>query len=140
MRRALATTAALLLVGCAQLPPSPADLQAKRFETVPDKAVIYVVRQPMDSWEPGGLLIDTGETVTLFPHTYYRWEVPPGTRRIEGTGPWNVYLTFRVEPGRIYFLRHTVFGTRRTGPQLGALTPVDERLGRELVLGSELVR
>jgi hypothetical protein len=140
MRHVVVTIAALLLFGCAQLPPTPEDLQAKRFEAVPDKAVIYVVRQPMDSWEPGGLLIDTGETVTLFPQTYYRWEVAPGSRRIEGTGPWNVSLTLDVQPGRIYFLRHTVFGTRRTGPTLGALSPVGEELGRQLVMRSEMVR
>jgi hypothetical protein len=30
---------ALLLAGCAQLPPSPEDLQAKTFQVPPDKSV-----------------------------------------------------------------------------------------------------
>mgnify|MGYP003576658670 CR=1 FL=1 len=139
MRSAFALLSAMLFLGCAQLPPSPQDLQAKRFETVPDKAVIYLVREPLDSWESGGLLMDTGEQVTLLPQTYYRWEVSPGTHRIDGTGPWNVSLTVSVESGRIYFLRHTVFGSRRSGPSLARLSPVGDSLGRELVMRSELI-
>jgi hypothetical protein len=140
LRKALPTVLVSLLMGCAQLPPTPQDIQAKRFEPVPDKAVIYVVRQPMDSREPGGLLMDNGEQVTTLGGTYYRWEVTPGVHRILGLNPANVSLTLSTEPGRIYFLRHTVLGTLRSGPQLAALTPIDEALGRSLVLDSQLVR
>jgi len=61
MRRAITAFAVLLLFGCVQLPPNAQDLQAKRFEILPDKAVVYIVRQPMDSTEYGALLMDTGE-------------------------------------------------------------------------------
>jgi hypothetical protein len=140
MRRALVAFAILLLAGCAQLPPSPQDLQAKRFETLPDKAVVYIVRQPMDSTEYGALLMDTGEQVTLFPGTYYRWEVPAGAHRISGLGPWNVLHDLNVEPGRIYFLRYTVAGTPRMGPILAGLNSIGEQEGRRLVQRAELVR
>lgn len=140
MRRAFAILTMLILFGCAQLPPSPQDLQAKRFEPVPDKAVIYVVRPMLDSTEPGGLMIDTGEQVTLFPGTYYRFEVPAGSRTISGLGPWNVLFSLDTQPGRIYFLRYRVSGTPRTGPQIGWLFPIDEREGRMLVQQAELVR
>ena len=140
MNKVLMVVLGLLLAGCAQLPPSAQDIQAKRFEPVPDKAVIYVVRQPMDSQEPGGLLMDNGEQVTTLAGTYYRWEVSPGMHRILGLNPANVSLTLSTEPGRIYFLRHTVLGTLRSGPQLAALTPIDEALGRRLVSDSQLVR
>jgi hypothetical protein len=140
MRRALAVFAILLVHGCAQLPPSPEDLQAKRFEAVPGKAVIYIVRQPMDSTEYGALLMDTGDQVTLFPGTFYRWEVPAGARRISGLGPWNVLYDLNVEPGRIYFLRYTVTGTPRMGPIFAGLDSIGEQQGRRLVQQAELVR
>jgi len=140
MRRALVVLFGTLLVGCAQLPPTPQDIQAKRFEPLSDMAVIYVVRQPMDSHEPGALLMENGEQVTTLRGTYYRWEVRPGMHRILGLNPANVSLSLNTEPGKIYFLRHTVLGTTRSGPQLAALTPIDEALGRALVLESQLVR
>jgi hypothetical protein len=41
----------LLLVGCAaQLPPMPEDATAKRFEPLPDKGVIYLVRPRTDRY------------------------------------------------------------------------------------------
>jgi len=140
MRHALIAFCASLLVGCAQLPPTPQDIQAKKFEPAAGKAVIYVVRQPMDSREPGGLLMDNGEQVTTLAGTYYRWEVAPGPHRILSLTPHSVSLTLNTEPGKIYYLRHTVLGTMRSGPQLAALTPINEALGRSLVLESQLVR
>jgi hypothetical protein len=140
MRRTLIALFCLGLVGCAQLPPSPADIQAKRFEPVADKAVIYVVRQPMDSHESGWLLLDNYEQITTLPGTYYRWEVEPGVRRIMGVTPGGADAVLNVKPGQIYFLRHTVFGTPRTGPTITALSPVDPQLGRSLVAHSELLR
>src|SRR5687767_6620803 len=63
---------AMLLAGCVQLPPSPQDLQAKRFDAVPGKAVIYVVRAPMDSPASSGLSLDDREQITTLEGTYYR--------------------------------------------------------------------
>ncbi len=128
------------LAGCVQLPPTPADTQAKRFEPVPDKAVVYVVRQPMDSIVAGGLMLDNGEQVTTLGGTYYRWEVTPGAHRIVGTPPSSASISFNAEPGKIYFLRHTVIGTWRAGPQLASLTAIGEAEGRALVAQSELIR
>ena len=140
MRRALVVLFGSLLIGCVQLPPTPQDIQAKRFEPVADMSVIYVVRQPMDSREAGALLMENGEQVTTLAGTYYRWEVRPGTHRILGLTPASASLTLNTEPGKIYFLRHTVIGTPRSGALLAALTPIDEALGRSLVLDSQLVR
>jgi hypothetical protein len=140
MRRTLIALSCLAAVACAQLPPSPADIQAKRFESIPDKAVIYVVRQPMDSHEAGWLLLDNYEQITTLPGTYYRWEVQPGVRKIMGVTPGATDAVLNVQPGQIYFLRHTVFGTPRMGPTFTALTPVSPQLGRSLVAHSELLR
>lgn len=88
-----------------QLPPSPADLQAKKFEAVPDKAVIYLVRDYPD-FNDAAATIWLGDTamITTYPGTYYRWEAAPGTHRIAGYGPDIGAIIVQTEPGRIYFV------------------------------------
>ena len=131
----------LLLVGCVQLPPTPEDLQAKRFEAVPDKAVIYVVRTPQDSFEPSGLALDDGQPISTQRGTFIRWEVPPGQHRISGVGPAMESVTLNASPGQIYFLQHTVFGDPHDGGvQATGLRRIDEQAGRRLVSSSQLVQ
>ena len=95
----------ILVAGCVQLPPTPADLQAKKFEAVPGKAVIYLVRDYPD-FNDAAATIWLGDTamITTYPGTYYRWEVPPGTHRIAGYGPDIGAIIVQTEPGRIYFV------------------------------------
>ena len=133
--------AALVLAGCAQLPPTPEDIQAKRFEPLADKAVIYIVRAPLDSSVQGMLALDGMRQIKVWPGTYYRWEVLPGTYRITGVGAGTETATVAAAPGRLYFLKYTVFGDRTDGAvQVAALQTVSERVGRELVMNSELLR
>jgi hypothetical protein len=130
---------AILLAGCAQLPPSPADIEAKKLAAVPDKAVIYVVRAPMDSYEPGSLQIDTGEQIYTMNGTYQRIEVRPGERLIEGMSPPQLRERVSVEAGKIYYLRFTVRGASRHGAATSAnLTRMSEQEGRSLVAYSQL--
>jgi hypothetical protein len=75
---------ALVLGGCMQLPPSPQDVQAKKIEGVPGKAVIYIVRDRKDSKEVAGLLLDYTAQITTQPRSYYRWEVAPDPHQITG--------------------------------------------------------
>lgn len=132
--------AALLLAGCAELPPSPADIQAKRFESVSGKAVIYVVRTPMDSQEASGLSLDSAAQITTYRGTYYRWEVAPGTHRIAGIGSGIESVTLTTSPGQIYFLEHTVLGDRDDGGvTMTALRRISEQDGRTLVTRSQLL-
>lgn len=131
---------ALLLAGCEQLPPSPADIQAKRFESVPDKSVIYIVRTPMDSQESSGLSLDDLGPVTMLPGTYYRWEVAPGKHRVAGYGMAQESVTLATAPGKIYFLQHSVFGRPRTGPVMTRLQQISEQDGRAMVTRAEMLR
>lgn len=132
---------ALLLAGCAQLPPSPQDIQAKRFEAVPGKAVIYVVRTPMDSKEMSGLALGDGQQISTQWGTYYRWEVAPGTHRVAGVGSGVDSVALTTAPGRIYFLEHTVVGDPDDGGvQLTALREIGDQAGRNLVMRSQLLR
>jgi hypothetical protein len=139
--RAVPFAAALLLAGCAQLPPTPEDIQAKRFQTIPDKAVIYIVRAPLDSTESSELYLHGMRQISMHRGTYYRWEVPPGTYRITGMGAGAASATVTGAPGRIYFLKYTVIGDPTDGGvQVAALQAISERTGRDLVSTAELVR
>jgi len=131
---------ALLLAGCAQLPPSPADIQAKTFQTRPDMSVIYVVRTPMDSLEASGLTLDGRALITTHRGTYYRWEVAPGTHRVAGFGFGVESMTLTTAPGKIYFLEHTVLGDRDDGGVTNVrLREIGDQAGRNLVMHSQLL-
>jgi hypothetical protein len=133
--------AALLFAGCAQLPPSPEDIQAKRFESVPDKSVIYVARQRVDCDLPQTLTLDDRSTITTYKGTYYRWEVAPGTHRVENFASMTGSVTLNTAPGRIYFIQHTVLADRQDGVViLSALKEVSDQTGRNLVSNGTLLR
>jgi len=131
--------AALLCAACAQLPPSPADLQAKKFE-IPDggRAAIYVVRDLAGFNDDGAtLLLDGTVMITTYPGTYYRWEVAPGTHRIAGYASDSGNISVNVEAGRIYFVQQWVaFGM--LGPR-SRFSPVSPDQGRAAVMRSELI-
>jgi len=139
MSRILLTAFALVLAGCVQLPPTPEDIQAKKFEIPPDKAVIYVVRAAMDSLEVSGLTLDDGAPITTHPGTYYRWEVAPGRHRVAGFAAANESVVLTTQAGTAYFLEHTVIGSRRVGPASTFLRQIDEREGRALVSRATLL-
>lgn len=129
----------LLLAGCAdlQLPPSPQDIQGKKFESVPDKSVIYIVRTRMDSNEVSGLSLDDRGQISTFRATYYRWEVAPGAHRVAGIGRANESVTLTTAPGKIYFLEHTVLGSPRMGATSTWLRQIGDAEGRTLVMNSK---
>jgi hypothetical protein len=101
---------ALLLAGCEQLPLTPQDLQAKKFEAVPDKAVIYVVRDYPDFSDVAATIYlgDAAGMITTYAGTYYRWEAEPGTHRISGFAGDMGAIVLRVEAGRIYYVQQRV--------------------------------
>jgi hypothetical protein len=128
---------ALLLAGCAGRPPSPADLQAKRFEPLPDKAVIYLYRGSPDfSDRPASFLLDGQFHGSTYPGTYYRLELAPGVHRISGFPPDMGNLQLPVDAGRIYFVRQAV--TRLGGTQ-SSFTWRPESDGRGVIMRAELL-
>jgi hypothetical protein len=139
MHRMLSVAIALVLFGgCAPLPLSPEDLQARKFESVPDKAVIYIVRNSPDITSFAGT-IWLGETamITTHPGTYYRWEVAPGTHRISGFARDNASITLRTEAGKIYFVQHSVSGFRSA--DVSFLQAIGEREGRATVMRGRML-
>jgi uncharacterized protein DUF2846 len=132
MWRALVVT--LLLAGCIEYPPIAEDIQAKRFEPVPDKAVIYIVRDHVGTDLDLTLRLGDSGMINTYTGRYYRWEVAPGTHHITGTMESTASITLNVEAGKIYFVRHGVVGSDASdGVQWSYLQRVDERVGRATV-------
>ena len=129
----------LLVAGCAQISPSAEDIQAKRFEPVAGKAVVYIVRDHVGPVLRDTLWLGDSEMITTYTGTYYRWEVAPGTRRITGSGAFTTSLTLNVEAGKIYFVRHGVNGTERSGVMMNSLQQMDEQTGRARVAQATLL-
>lgn len=121
------------------MPPSAADLQAKRFETLPDKGVIYLFRDYPD-------FIDDGATVTVdgimqgttYPGTYLRLELDPGRHRIAGFAGDAGRIDVDIGPGEMWFLQQVVVQPF-IGPALSHFRVVDPNYGRQAVLRYELV-
>ncbi|HKA43863.1 MAG TPA: hypothetical protein VKF40_17915 [Burkholderiales bacterium] len=128
---------AMTLAGCVQLPPPPQDAQAKQFRTVPDKAVIYVVRNDPDiNRLPTPLLIDGGAGATTYPGTFVRWEVAPGTHRIAGVASDAGTITLNTAAGQIYYVRQTVLGF---GSPISNLQVVSEQAGRAVAMRGQVI-
>jgi len=130
---------AMMLAGCVQIPPTPQDIQAKRFDVVPDKAVIYIVRPGIDSLNSGMISIGDSGTIATQQGTYYRWEVAPGTHRLELSGPHTAVVTVQAQAGKIYFVQHTVRGGNREGVQSMSLQQIGDMDGRKLVEKAQLL-
>lgn len=124
---------AMLLAGCAELPPTPEDIQAKRFESVPGKAVIYIVRDNIGPHIDSGLWLDDATMITTHTGSYYRWEVAPGTHRITGDAESTARLVLNVEAGQIYFVRHIVNGIEWNAAYHTGLERLDNETGRARV-------
>jgi hypothetical protein len=127
----------LLLAGCTQLPPTSQDLEAKKFEAVPGRAVVYLVRDVAD-FSPAGTPVNVGDKVqvTTYPGTYYRWVAAPGNHTIAGAGQDYASITVQAEAGRIHFVQQQVVGTRAPS---SAFQLVGEAQGRPAVMRSVLL-
>ncbi|HYC47284.1 MAG TPA: hypothetical protein VED01_17550 [Burkholderiales bacterium] len=130
---------AVFLSACAPLPPSPADLEAKRFEQVAGKAVIYLVRDYPDfTREVATVMLDDQMMGSTYPGTYFRWVVEPGRHQIRGYAGDNGSITVDVAPDRMYFVQQTV--TRFFhGFAQSMFRVIPEPYGRAAVARAELV-
>lgn len=99
----------LLLAACATREPGPEELRSKRFEAIPDKAVVYLYRDRPDFVNnPAGLTLDGQSLGSTYPGTYYRLELAPGRHRIAGFAGDAGVVVFDTQPGKLYFVRHIV--------------------------------
>lgn len=127
---------ALVLAGCAPLPPSPQDIEAKRFEQVPGKAVIYLFREYPDiTYDVATVMLDDQMMGSTYAGTYFRWVVDPGRHQIRGYAGDNGQIVIDVAPDRMYFIQQSV--TRTFGFAQSWFRPVPEPYGRAGVLRGE---
>lgn len=130
---------ALVLAGCAPLPPSPQDIEAKRFEQVPGKAVIYLFRDYQDfTDEVSTVMLDDQMMGSTYPGTYFRWVVEPGRHQIRGYAGDAGAFTMDAAPDRMYFMQQAVSRLFHGFAQ-SFFRPVPETYGRAAVMRGELV-
>lgn len=139
MWRAFVALIAVTFAGCAQIPPSPEDIQAKTFTSVPDKAVIYIVRGAVGPPLGDTLSLNDNLQITTWAGTYYRWEVEPGVHHIEGFASSTASISMKTEAGKIYFVEHAVIGNWRDGVQNTYLQRLDDETGRAFVKDARLL-
>jgi hypothetical protein len=129
-----------VLAGCAQLPPSPQEIEAKRFEFVPGKAVVYLVRDVPDFTDDGAaVMLDDNLMGTTYPGTFFRWVVEPGRHQIRGFAGDAGSYTLDVGPNSMYFVQQWVthlFPMRLTQSRFQL---IPDPYGRAAVLRSVLV-
>jgi hypothetical protein len=130
---------ALVLAGCAPLPPTPQDIEAKRFDLVPGMAVIYLVRDRPDiSREAASVMLDDNMMGTTYPGTYFRWVVPPGRHQIRGFAGDAGAMGLDVTADRMYFVQQS-YTRGFSGFGQSFFRPIPEPHGRGAVLRGELV-
>ena len=130
----------LALAGCiAPLPPSPAEIEAKRFEPVPGKSVIYLVREYPDiSREVATVMLDDRMMGSTYAGTFFRWVVEPGRHEIRGFAGDAGAMVIDVLPGHVYYVQQSYTrGFTGFGQSFFRLIP--EPYGRGAVMRAELV-
>ncbi len=129
-----------LLAACVQLPLTPDDIQAKRFESAPGEAVLYLVRTNPDLGNlPATVTLNHQMMGASYIGTYFRWELPPGRHRIAGYASDNGDITVDVQTDRMYFVQQVVRGGGRLRTPHLNFRVIDEHLGRAAVLDGMLV-
>ena len=137
-RAAIAFLLLPLVAACAPLPPSPAELAAKRFEFAPGKAVVYLVRDLQDfSREASTVMLNDQMMGSTYPGTFFRWELEPGRHQIRGYAGDAGSITIAVAADRMYFVQQTVARPFH-GFEQSFFRPVPESYGRAAVLRGEL--
>jgi hypothetical protein len=127
----VATLLAALLAGCAA-PPSPkpeADAAARLFKPVPDKAVVYLLRDFGDMFT-GAVRVSVdgrimGETQL---NTYMRWELEPGNHVIVSFTDPPATLELKTQPGALYYVWQDITAERLRAHS--ALRVVDQTTAR----------
>jgi hypothetical protein len=125
-----------LITGCAQLPPMPEDAIAKRFEPLPDRAVIYLARDALEPSFVAPVMLDDQMIGSTYRGTYMRIEVPAGTHVIRGMAGDSGSIKITVAAGQIYYLQHRAYGYRSFVSS--SFSPVNPDQGRSLVMGGQL--
>ena len=113
LKTALALVVSLVLLGgCASTPEaSPGDdADAKRFESAPGAAIIYLYRADAQSSGIATIWIDDRLVGQTLPTTYFRVAVRTGHNRITASGADVGRLEIDTREGGVYFVAMQVIG------------------------------
>jgi hypothetical protein len=149
IRRLMLMGLCLIISGCVSavmmltppnvpLAPEQADAEAKRFQSQPGKASIYVIREDIFTGQAAlfQVNLDGKDQGTLSRGTYFLFMVPPGKHVVDFTGDVGrgTETIYAVEGG-IYYLE--------IRPRSGLMAPptnifrIDLQRGRQLILGGK---
>lgn len=126
---AILAAAVLALGGCTSVSQAPTarDAEAKRFQTRPDVATLYVYRDDFAPVEPASehpvLYLDGRLIGGTLPKTYFRIDVPAGEHLLHGTGYDQGTLKLDTRSEGLYFVSlQPITGTSRftlVAPEIG---------------------
>lgn len=130
------------LYSCASATKAPEskDFEAKKFQSIDDKSVLYIYRTSR-ALNAGGLtsvMLDAHSIGDLRTGRYFRVEVAPGNHKIQCRTPESsAVVDLNCEAGKIYYFKqneHIGIETSRV-----SLKEVSEKKGKEAVLGKKLL-
>lgn len=104
--------ALLQITACASTPQAPLerDADAKKFQTHPATAALYVYRPESSSLDDESVLYVGDRLIgATLPRTFFRIDVRPGKQRLHGIGPDAGSIEFDARPGEIYFVSLRVY-------------------------------
>ena len=101
-----------LLGGCAATSEASreADVEAKRFESAPRAAIIYLYRADTPSNATSTIWVDDRIVGQSLPATYFRVAVRPGRNRIAAFAPDQGRLEIDTRGGGVFFVAMRVGG------------------------------
>jgi hypothetical protein len=140
VKRFAAFCALLSLGACVTpLPPSPQELAAKRFETVPGKAVVYVFRDLVNAPQvQAPIALDGNAIGTTYGGTFFHLVVDPGPHRLAGMYGDTGSIQFTVAAGELYFIQQSINAS--FGLVTSSFSTVSAAEGRSQVSQYQLVR
>ena len=105
-----------LLGGCAATPEAPpaSDAEAKRFESAPRAAIIYLYRADTPSSATSTIWVDDRLVGQSLPATYFRVAVRPGRNYIAAFAPDQGRLEIDTREGGVFFVAMQVGGDFET--------------------------
>jgi hypothetical protein len=121
------------------IPPSPQEIEAKRFESVPGKAVVYLFRDAVNyATVAAPVALDGSPVGSTYAGTFMRLVMDPGRHRINGTYQDMGAIELTVAANQIYFVQHTAIVTRSVDLMGTVFTPADPATGRSRVAQYQL--
>ena len=123
---------AALAAGCktGNLATPEQDAQARLLQPVPEKSVIYLLRDRGDLYITEVRVgLDEQVMGTTSPNTYYRWEVPAGEHVIVSFTQPPAVLRLTTAPGGVYYVWQDInVGLLREPSRLQVVDAVTARL------------